>query len=235
MTTPTTITSEIQKLAPSAIIELFVLDLTTLGGDTYYFHAGTNELSANITWQGQAYTRYPIELSGFEQTTGGQLPRPKAVISNALGSITSILLVYNDLLGAKLTRKRTLKKYLDAVNFDGGINADEDDTAEFADDVYFVDRKVSENKNSVEFELSASIDLAGVQLPRRQIIQNICVWEYRGAECGYVGSNYFDLFNNPVASLALDKCGKKLSSCRIRFGENDPIPFGSFPASGLIK
>lgn len=234
-TLPESITSEIQKLEPSAIIELFVLDLTSLGGDVYYFHAGTNQLLQNITWQGQMYTRYPVEISGFEKSGSGQLPRPKAVISNALGSITSILLVYRDLIGAKITRKRTLKKYLDAVNFEGGVNPDEDDTAAFSDDVFFIDRKINENKKFVEFELVASLDLAGVQLPRRQIIQNICIWEYRSAECSYTGTNYFDVFNNPVASLALDKCGKKLSSCRIRFGENEPIPFGSFPASGLIK
>lgn len=229
------IASEIQKLEPSAVIELFVLDLTDLGGDTYYFHAGTNELSEDITWQAQVYTRYPILLEGFEMSGTGQLPRPKAKVSNALGSITSLLLVYNDLLGAKLTRKRTLKKYLDAVNFDGGVNPDEDTTAEYPDDVYFVDRKVSENKQYVEFELASSIDVAGVMLPRRQIIQNTCIWKYRSAECSYAGSNYFDINDNPVASLALDKCGKKLSSCRIRFGENDEIPFGSFPAAGLIK
>lgn len=229
------IASEIQKLEPSAVIELFVLDLTDLGGDTYYFHAGTNELSEDITWQAQVYTRYPILLEGFEITGTGQLPRPKAKVSNALGSITSLLLVYNDLLGAKLTRKRTLKKYLDAVNFVGGVNPDEDDTAEYPDDVYFVDRKVSENKQYVEFELAASIDVAGVMLPRRQIIQNTCIWKYRSAECSYSGTNYFDINDNPVASLALDKCGKKLSSCRVRFGENDEIPFGSFPAAGLIK
>lgn len=229
------ISVEIQKLEPSAVIELFVLDLSDLGGDVYYFHAGTNELREDITWQGQVYTRYPILLEGFEISGTGQLPRPKAKVSNALGSITSLLLVYNDLLGAKLTRKRTLKKYLDAVNFDGGVNPDEDDTAEYPDDVYFVDRKVSENKEFVEFELAASLDLAGVFLPRRQIIQNTCIWKYRSPECSYTGTNYFDINDNSVATLALDKCGKRLSSCRVRFGENEEIPFGSFPAAGLIR
>jgi lambda family phage minor tail protein L len=229
------ISVEVQKLEPSAVIELFVLDLSELGGDVYYFHAGTNEVSEDITWQGQVYTRYPILLEGFEISGTGQLPRPKARVSNALGSITSLLLVYNDLLGAKLTRKRTLKKYLDAVNFDGGVNPDEDDTAEYPDDVYFVDRKISENKEAVEFELAASLDVAGVLLPRRQIIQNTCIWKYRSAECSYTGTNYFDINDNAVGTLALDRCGKKLSSCRVRFGENDEIPFGSFPAAGLIR
>lgn len=200
MTTPTTITSEIQKLEPSAIVELFELDLTDLDGDIYYFHAGTNGLRANITWQGQVYTRYPIEAEGFEYNGNGQLPRPKIRVSNLLGSITSILLVYNDLLGGKLTRKRTLKKYLDAVNFTGGVNPDEDTTAEFIDDVYYIDRKSNENKSLVEFELSASIDLVGVNLPRRQIVQNVCSWAYRGTECGYTGAPVFNVRDEVVAS-----------------------------------
>src|SRR6185436_10692242 len=181
--TSSLITSEIQKLEPSAVIELFVVDATALGGDVLRFHAGTNALKQNVVWQGETYVRFPIEVSGFEFSGTGQIPRPKIRVSNVFSSITAILIAYNDLLGAKVTRKRTLAKYLDAVNFDGGVNPDADTTAEIADDVYFVDRKSAEDRDVVEFELAASIDVAGVMLPRRQIIQNICTWRYRGSEC----------------------------------------------------
>jgi lambda family phage minor tail protein L len=235
MNTPESIVSELQSLAPSAIIELFQLDATSFGGDIYYFHAGTNGLRQNITWQGQEYVAYPIQMSGFEFSAGGQLPRPQMVVSNVTGAITALVLAYNDLLGAKVTRKRTMAKFLDAVNFTGGVNPNADPDAEFNDDIFFIERKTSENNQAVSFELSASFDVQGVKLPRRQIVQNICPWKYRGAECGYTGTNYFDSNDNSVASSSLDVCGKRLSSCEVRFGVNNELPFGGFPAAGLIK
>jgi lambda family phage minor tail protein L len=227
--------SEIQKLAPSAVIELFVLDATSLGGDIMYFHAGTNELSQNITWQGQIYTRFPIAISGFEITGQGQFPRPKLRVSNVLSAITTLLIENNDLLGAKLTRKRTLAKYLDAINFTGSVNPTADSSAEFPEDIYFIDRKANEDRDTVEFELAAAVDMIGVMCPRRQIIQNICTWRYRGSECGYTGTNYFDQSDNPVATAGADTCGKRLSSCKARFGQYAELPFGSFPAADLAK
>jgi lambda family phage minor tail protein L len=235
MNTPESIVSELQSLAPSAIIEVFQLDATAFGGDVYYFHAGTNGLRQNITWQGQEYVAYPIQMSGFEFSAGGQLPRPQMVVSNVTGAITALVLAYNDLLGAKVTRKRTMAKFLDAVNFTGGVNPNADPDAEFNDDIFFIERKTSENNQAVSFELSASFDVQGVKLPRRQIVQNICPWKYRGAECGYTGTNYFDSNDNSVASSSLDVCGKRLSSCEVRFGVNNELPFGGFPAAGLIK
>lgn len=235
MTTPQTITSEIQKLEPSAIIELFVLDATAFGGDVLRFHAGTNGLRQNLVWQGQAYTAFPVRASGFDMSGNGQLPRPKLQVANVTGAITLLVLTYDDLLGAKITRKRTLAKYLDAANFPGGTNPSADATAEFPDDVFFIDRKVTETRDIVEFELAAAFDVAGVQLPRRQIIQNVCVWRYRGGECGYTGTSYFDANDDPVGSAGLDVCGKRLSSCKARFGANNPLPFGSFPAAGLTR
>ena len=235
MTYPLKISSELQKLAPNAIIELYELDASPFGGSVYYFHAGTNNLTQAVTWQGQEYQPYPVQITGFEISTGGQIPRPKMAVSNVSGIITALVLAYDDLLGAKVTRKRTMQKYLDAVNFSGGVNPNADPTAEFPDDIYYVERKTSENKSAVEFELSASFDVQGVKLPRRQIIQNICPWKYRGAECGYAGANYYDSNDQPVGSLGLDVCGKRISSCELRFGANAELPFGGFPAASLIK
>lgn len=235
MTTPQTITSEIQKLEPSAIVELFVLDATAIGSDVFRFHAGTNGLRQNLVWQGNTYVPFPVQASGFDMSGNGQLPRPKLVMANVTGAITLLVLQYEDMLGAKITRKRTLARYLDAVNFPGSTNPTADATAEFPDDVFFIDRKVTENRDVVEFELAAAFDVAGVQLPRRQIIQNVCTWRYRGGECGYTGTNYFDANDQAVGSAGLDVCGKRLSSCEARFGANNPLPFGSFPAAGLAR
>ena len=229
---------ELNKLAPSAVIELFELDGTasSIGVDQVYrFHAGVNEqISGNIVWNGNTYQRYPIEATGFTYQGGGQLPRPTISISNVLSLATTLVLEYNDLVGATVTRIRTLKKYIDAVNFTNETNATADPFAEFPREIYIVDRKVSENRAVVSFELAATFDVAGVKLPRRQIIQNICPWTYKGEGCGYTGTNYFDIDDNEVDAVANDVCGHRLSSCKLRFGENAEIPYGGFPSAGLI-
>jgi lambda family phage minor tail protein L len=138
------------------------------------------------------------------------------------------------LIGAKVTRIRTLKKYLDASNFSGGTNATADPYAEFPREIFIIDRKVAENRAVVSFELSATFDVAGVKLPRRQIIQNICPWTYKGEGCGYTGTSYFDINDNPVSSVTSDVCGHRLSSCKLRFGANAELPYGGFPSAGLI-
>ncbi len=233
--TAVAITSEIQKLAPSSVIELFVLDLAIFGQGPVRFHAGTNALQQPVVWQANAYEAFPIEVEGFEFNGNGQVPRPRLRVANVTGAITALVLTYQDLVGAKITRKRTLAKYLDAVNFSGGSNPTADPLAEFADDIYYVDRKSRETRDVVEFELAASFDLEGVILPRRQIVQNVCPWRYRGAECGYTGSNYFNANDQSIVSSIQDICGKQLTSCQMRFGQNAELPFGGFPAAGLIR
>ena len=176
--------SNLQSINPSAIIELFTLQLSTAlhGANTIYrFHAGSN-LNANgkIVWNGNEYLRFPIQASGFAFQRG-QLPRPKISISNATGLISSILLSVNeetngnDLTGATVTRIRTLAKFLDAVNFEGNTNpyGTPDPNAEFPQEIYSIDRKSTETREVVEFELAAPTDLAGVRIPKRQCTRSI--------------------------------------------------------------
>ena len=171
--------SEIQKINPSAIIELFTLQLdNSLHGATtiYRFHSGSN-LNANgeIIWAGNSYQRFPIEATGFAYQRG-QIPRPTLVVSNALGTISAIFLTVNqtttgnDLTGATVTRIRTMARFLDAVNFPGSSNplGTPDPTAEFKRQIYVIDRKAAENRDVVEFELAGAIDMAGVRAPKRQ-------------------------------------------------------------------
>jgi hypothetical protein len=116
------ISGDFQAPDPSTIIELFELQLfANIHGvnDIYRFHAGTNLVNnGEVVWKGNPYLRFPVEADGFEYTGQGALPRPKIRISNILGSITAILLsMPNGLEAAKVTRIRTLGRYLDAVNF----------------------------------------------------------------------------------------------------------------------
>lgn len=390
--TPASITTTIQQLAPSAVIEMYQLDLTSVGGPILYYHGGTSGTYESIVWQGQVYYAFPVQTTGFEWNGRGQLPRPKIQVANVTGAITALILLYGDLIGCKVTRKRTFAQFLDSINFpqstnlllwsnqmnqseswltyncsvvanagadpfgsntaneivrtatgndylyqsvamasalnkftfsiwlqsgtmtgnvllrlrDGnqteyanvsiattptwtrysvtaqfpagaafgvyiyidpandvgaagdtfyaygaqleiagtpsayqpttnGVNPSADPTAEFPDDIFFIEQRTVENRNVVEFQLAAAFDFQGFQLPRRPIIQNVCAWIYRSSECGYTGTAYFDANDNPVPTAAQDVCGKRLSSCQARFGGNNPLPFGGFPAAGLTR
>ena len=231
--------SDLQAIAPSAVIELFELELNTTQhstNDLYRFHAGTSLANnGQLVWNANSYDRFPIEAEGFEYSGNGQLPRPRIKCSNILGTITTLLLNLPDgLEGAKLTRIRTLARYIDGANFPGGTNpyGSPDPTAEFPREIYYVDRKTVETRDVVEFELAAAFDLAGVRAPKRQCIASICQWIYRSTECSYTASTYFDENDSPVPTAGADVCGKRLSSCQRRFGTTAELPFGSFPGVG---
>lgn len=421
-----TIAQDIQLLSTSARVELFELDSTAQGGGVLRFHNGLNGLLQPVIWQGLSYTPGPIEATGFEYSGQGQAPRPRLKVANVNGLMGALVRETGDLLGAKLTRRRTLAKYLDAENYPqrrnlltyseallagggwtiyglsgvsasifdpkGGTSAFEfsctlpgvftshyinkvvasaspgsgtqmtfsmyvkcsdeitfaalafinngqgfssnifayydligmtankttataadivdigggwrrisitanttgaggvqvrcgtatsittmahtavggerlymygaqleigpmsdyqpvgasfsrnphaDPTQGFADDIFYIERKASENKMLIEFELATAYDVRGVNIPSRPFVQNACPWRYRvndgiSSACNYNGTRYFDESDNPVASLSLDKCGKRESSCTLRFG-NVRLPFGGFPGAGLTR
>jgi len=173
------IVSDLQNINPSAIIELFTLQLdNSLHGATtvYRFHNGSSlRNNGELVWAGNTYQRFPIQAEGFEYGKG-QLPRPTLTVSNALGTITAILLnintttAGNDLTGATVTRIRTLARFLDAANFPSNVNpyGTPDSTAEFPKEIYKIDRKAAENRELVQFELASVFDLAGIRAPKRQ-------------------------------------------------------------------
>ena len=230
--------ADLSVLAPGAIIELFELRLdNTLHGSSNItrWHNGCNEgITGGITWDGNVYSSFAIQAEGFEQSSSGSLPRPTLTVANTDGLITALLLDVNtttpsnDLTGAEIRRIRTLKKYLDG-------EGSADPHAQWPVEIWYIDRKDTENREVVKFELASKFDLAGQFLPKRQIISNVCQWEYRSSECSYTGNNYWDANDNSTGSLATDRCGKKLSSCKLRFGNNGELPFGSFPSAGKVR
>jgi lambda family phage minor tail protein L len=224
-----TIKGDIQGLTLDAVIELFVLDLTRYGQQIVRFHAGTNRLRSDVIWQGQTYVRYPVHATGFELKSEGTLPRPHIAVANVTGIISAMCRQYSDLVGVPVSRKRTLARYLDAANYPNGNPLANPDAA-FPDDVFYVNQKVRESLDVVEFELATAFDVEGVQLPRRQVITNSCPWRYRGDGCGYAGGPVADANDNPTADPALDACGKRLKSCGMRFATW--MPFGGFPGAG---
>ena len=246
----TAVSSAYQELAsfsPSTIIELFELRLVaSLHGtnDIYRWHNGVNaDVDGDIVWAGNSYSRQPIQSEGFEFRSGdGTLPRPTLTIGNAEKStsgnyvsvpvISALLLLVNettpgnDLGGAEIRRIQTLKKFLDG-------ESSADPYAQFPVEIWYIDRKSSEDRAKISFELASKFDLPGTTIPKRQIVSSVCQWAYRSSECSYTGSNYFDANDNAVSGAANDVCGKRLTSCKKRF--SGTLPFGGFPGAGQIK
>lgn len=414
------ITADAQQLEPGGRVTVYELDASSFGADQLFFHAHLQ--SGVIWWQGQEYGAWPIEATGFERTSD-QPPNPRLKVGNLDGSIAAMCMLYGDMVGAKVIRRQTLVKYLDADNYppivnlvnfsnnpngsgwvnngaaaaqlpeevadgitftptrissnggtsnnrraplrsfsiaagqpavatfyvrfgssqrvrlvlsntvggayreslfnlnsDGSIAAataaagplellgfeqrtggvvkitvrivynaansaaptlqvgptsavvgqdvillgaqlefgqnattfqvttndpvkDRHPTADpnehFLDEIWFIERKVSETKEVVEFELTTAIDLNGEQLPGRQIISGVCGWlirgGYRGPFCGYTGPAVADANDVPTTDPARDQCGGRVGSCKLRFGADKPLPYGGFPASGLLR
>jgi len=162
-----------------------------------------------IWFGGVKYVAAPIQASGFEVSTKGTLPRPKLSLTVNTEGVEFISILKNlmkdlgDLSNAKVTRIRTFSKYLDYQNFyvtngDGSKATPErtiveripddltpDPNATLPKDIYYIDRKSMEDKQSLEFELSSILELDGMVLPSRLMAQRRCTFNYRGEGCCY--------------------------------------------------
>jgi lambda family phage minor tail protein L len=223
------ITSDIQQLEPGSLIELFEVDCTAIGGDMLRFHGHLQ--STSIFWQSNEYKPWPIQGAGFEHTSDAQQPEPTLTVGNTNGTISALCVFLADMVGARVTRHRTLSKYLDAVNFQNG-NPTADPGEEMAVELWYIEQKTSETNVQVEFTLSSALDFGGQQIPARQIA-SACQWKYRDANCGYTGSAYFTIKDIATDDPALDRCSMKISGCECRFGVNEPLPFGGFLSDNL--
>ena len=224
---------ETVKLTHAAPVELYVLDATPLGGGVHRFAPQVNELGQSIVWQGQTYNPLPIQTSGFESRATGAFPRPKLSCSNVLGIVGPLLRQYDNLRGAFVTRKRTLARYLDAVNFAAG-NPDADPLADYPDEIWRMDQVTARNKLTVAWELRNPLDFEGVVLPARVVRSNHCPIAYRSSDCGYAGGAVAKADDSPTADPAQDRCSQKLSGCKLRFPDQ-PLPGHFFPGVGRFR
>ncbi|MBD1589794.1 phage minor tail protein L [Pseudomonas typographi] len=224
---------DVQKLEPGQYVELFELDLTAIDGDVYYFHGYTRV--GGITWQGVGYSPWPIKVEGMGMTGEGQQSNPTLSVGNVTGFITALCATYKDLVDGKITRHRTLGRYLDAVNFPEG-NPEADPDEYFTDDVYTIDQKQGADPSTVSFVLKSPLIATDRQLPGRQIVANCCQWlvigGYRGTYCAYTGSAYFTDKDVATDDPAKDMCSGTLTGCKLRFGANNQLRYGSYPSAG---
>lgn len=224
---------ETAKTAQDVLIELFELDLTHIGGDLFRFHDGMNEIHTAIIWQGHTYEPYPMKAQGFEHNGQGTSNRPTLTAANLTGLITGLSQDFDDLVGAIVTRRQMFSKFLDADNFLDG-NPKADPTQELVAR-YVVERMTALEADFATFELALPCESDGAQLPARIIIADTCSWIYRSSECSYTGGPVADEFDKPTSDPKCDKCGKHMTSCKLRHGANNPLPFGGFPSAAKMS
>jgi len=214
---------QVRKTFHDAVVELFEIDLSSLnkpgftvvtGTLNYYFcnfvvpkPTSTQEGAEKPIWRRsetsaaeQEYEPIPILASGYERTSKGQIPQPEITVSNVFGALSGLIDSLDDLVGARVFRRRTLGKYL-------GNFSTKDFDIFFPTDIFYIERKVSENNLSVTFQLASPFDVEGLMLPRRVVTHNHCLWVYRSTECGYGNGRSSELNGLPIAN-PLDSVAK---------------------------
>tara|TARA_A100001015_G_scaffold252338_1_gene291856 strand:- start:4714 stop:5886 length:1173 start_codon:yes stop_codon:yes gene_type:complete len=177
----TQIDKEIQKQDPgSALIELYVLEYSS--NSFAYFFGGLDDDLTPIQFRDEngtvrTYEAVPIFAEGYGAQSDGSAARPELSIGNVGNALSSAIggLDFEELIGQRITKRTTLEKYL------VGNSGDSTPPLEFPKHTYIVDRIKERNILSITFELASPFDVAGITLPRRQIIGGSCPFRYREA------------------------------------------------------
>jgi len=193
------------SILPDAIVELYEIDFSNLqvnfdilsdiyginfGSEPIYRFTPMSNEGNPVYWQDKAYQPLPVKTDSFEAKSDGRLPRPNLYLANPDGIFSKITHSNDDFANCKVTRKRTFTRFLDNKNFFNEINpfGTEDYNSHFPDDVYYIGRKVEENKEFVKFELVSSLELDETLVPARMVLPGYCGFTYRcSVGCGYQG------------------------------------------------
>jgi len=94
-------------------------------------------------------------------------------MSDFLNSV-NLVTPHNDLIDAKFTRKMPLASALDNSNFLSGSNPFGTPSSDrLRDEIYVIDRKAVENRQVVQFELTAAHDLENRSIPQRVVTRDL--------------------------------------------------------------
>ncbi len=223
MSFQTNIASDVQNLAVGNIVTLYELDLADIGSSTilYFTHSIDSDYTP-IYFNAREYTPIHMQTSGWQTTGTETFPRPKMVVSNVLLTFAAYINTFDDLVGAKLTRRRTLEKYLDG-------KPEANPNAEFAPDIFKIRSLPQKTKMLVEFELTPYMDYEGIKIPKRQILRDFCrqtyrkwntetsSFDYTRISCPYASSYKYTRLGRYTTDNTLDSCGKELTDCEMRY------------------
>lgn len=233
MVTPASVARISQQFEADAVVHLYELDASSLGGGTYRFTSSAFEREP-VSFGGNEYAPIPIETDGWEMSSQGTLPRPTIKVANVNGAFSAAVVEFGDLVGCLFRRIRTYRRFLDGM-------PDADSDAHFPIDVYRIEQKTAQNRVYIEWTLAAAFDQQGRKLPGRQVLQSACThvyrrwtgsaFDYSKATCPYAGTAYFDV-TGAATTAANDKCSKRLQSgCIARFSKS-ALPTRAFPGVG---
>lgn len=158
----TTIAQELATMNPSPYWEGYIIDLTVFGSVIFNL-TSSSDAAVGFGAYG-TFIPFPIKGTNFE-VTSDQPPRPKLVVSNATKYLQPYVQQYNDLVRAKVTRIRTLAKYLDN-------GSQPDYTQHLPLEVFYIEQKTKMNKATIEFDLAQALDLPFVKLPNAQVLRD---------------------------------------------------------------
>jgi len=193
------------SLTPDAIVNLYEIDFSILqenfeqlkdlyginiGADAIYRFCPMINGTNPVIWQGNSYQPLPIKMEGFEHKSDGRLPRPTLTIANPEGIFSKIVHSNEDFANCKVSRKRTYARFLDDENFLNSNNpfGQADPNSHLDDDVYYINKKNTEDKYVIEFELVSALELEESWVPARVVLSSYCNWTYRcEIGCGYKG------------------------------------------------
>lgn len=159
-----TIRQEIQKPAPDSIVELFELDCTALGGSIFRFSPHVSERYTSVTFNNKTWQAMPITCTGFSYSTSEAPAKPTIAVSNISKVLLASVIGLGDIVGAKLTRYRTFRRYL-------GDGAEPNGAAFLPVDIFYVERKVAHNKFSITWQLTSELDKINQKLPKRLFLK----------------------------------------------------------------
>jgi len=214
----------------------------------YNLYKITSDSYGRIKWQNNFYYPFPIFAEGFEYSSAGTLPTPKVSISNlspdySVNSFYSYIRMQmqslGDIVGGKFTRIKTFLKYLDGANFSEGYNIFATNTGiyeiELPRDIYYIDRKTTENQSVIEYQLNTILDVENLTLPGRTILAKKCPFQYRGEGCCYEYNSrltylhsgiYANIENSPITV-------KGLQTAPPVANDNDQLFVGGIFATGV--
>jgi lambda family phage minor tail protein L len=164
----------------SELVELYEL---TVNNTILYFHAGLEEDLTEVQFRdrtspytARTYIAFPIMMDGVDLSADGAINRPTLTVANVANTFSSAIgdIKAEDLVGERLTKRTTLKKYL------VGESGDTSPSVEFPIRKFILDRISGENNVSVSYELAAPYDLSGITIPNRKVVGKYCSWQYQG-------------------------------------------------------
>lgn len=230
----TDLNKRLQMLDVGEVLQFFKLEIPNVNTPLLFHCNGATEvLTTNakgeplivmgdkMDWLGETYTFAGIRTQGMRLSGDGSVNSPELEVSNYIegvqGAVSALCRLYSNLSNAKLTIYFTT------------LEAYELGLAQYNTQYWWVSQKSLDTAQSVTFALDMPANHNRKQIPTR-IIDDICAWakrgEYRGEDCGYTGTKFFDDKGNPVDSIALDSCGGLCEDCVMRFGEGEALPFG---------